>query len=487
MYHPPSKRNQFIRRTIIYTAMTTAVISIVAGILLLLVGYDFNRKAGQIEQGGLIQFASVPSGATIKIDGNELTGRTPTKSQAFAGDHNVTMDKIGYNSWQKSINLVAGTILWLDYARLIPTELKPEPVINFTNLSSTLPSVDSKQLAIIENQSIPNIHIVNVDDEKTPLSTVVLPIDSYSPNLSGEKQSFSLESWDNSGRYIIVKHKYDLNKTEWIILDSKDISKTKNITSLLAIDISTIVFDKSNNRIVFVQTGNDIRSVDLNADTLSRVLVSNVEKFNLSESSVINYVTTIDQEKNIRSVGYYQTGSEKPVIVRSYDDSVIPLNISTGNYFNNDYIAINHGQDIDLFRLNLPKDSAEAANIESFKNFDIVGGSEWLSFGNKGRFVIAQNGNIYTVHDLELDKTTTTELKGASVNSKKISWLDNYILWNDSDSMARIYEFDGANQRDIMPVTPGFSALITPHGDFLSAFKKTDTGVYQLQRVKLKI
>lgn len=485
MYHPPTKRKQLIRQVAVYTAMSVTIAVVVTGLVLLMLGYNFNRKDGRIEQGGLIQFASNPTGADVTIDGNTLGSQTPSKTTAFTGQHFVAMNKLGYRTWQKSVDVLPGSVLWLNYARLIPTTLTPVSVHEFATLSSTAASPDNKLYALMQDASQPDIGLVNINDNKTPITTLTIPETIYSQPSAGMTQNFSLESWDNASRYLIVRHLYDETKIEWLIVDTQDVTRTKNVTTLLGVDASQIMFHNSDNKIIFALIGTDLRQIDLDAQTLSRPLVTNVAEFQLSSASTISYVTTVNSDTETRDVGYLQIGNEKPVVLQTYAGSEQTLHVAIGSYFNEAYIAINHNDTVDIFKGALPKTTIADSDLSSVATFKVEAGAEWLDIISGGRFVTLQQGATYTVYDIELNKMTTTTLKGDVPQTKKLQWLDGYTVWSDNNGTLRLYEFDGANQQDIMPIAPGFSVILSPNGTFLYAVAKNAAGTYQLQRVQL--
>ena len=84
-------------------------------------------------------------------------------------------------------------------------------------------------------------------------------------------------------------------------------------------------------------------------------------------------------------------------------------------------------------------------------------------------------------------KNTTTLLKGTSAVTNELQWLDKYHIWSDRDGILRLYEFDGANQHDIMTVVPGMSAALSPNGKYLYGITKSADGVHHLSRVQMII
>jgi PEGA domain-containing protein len=482
MYHPPSKRKQILQRAVIYSLMSVTVVGLVVVLVFIMLGYQFNRSDGSIEQGGLVQFDSRPTGGKVSIDGVNFGTRTPSKTTLSAGQHFVTMQRDGYKNWQKSVDVLAGEVLWLNYTRFIPTELTPASVADFSIVSSTSVSPDSKWMAIKENPNDASILLVDIADDTVKRSALVLPAASYTASVQGKTHSFSLVKWDPDSRYILVKHIYDDTKIEWIVVDTQDINDTQNVTKLLSIDASKVVFSGDNPKVLYAQIGSDVRRVDVGSATLSRPLASNVAEFSVYEDSTIVFSSLLDPETKKRTVGYYDQGSDKTRIVRTYtDDGISPVHIALGEYFSETYFAVSYGDKIDI----LKGDFSNPSKAKQIATMSVVGGAQYLTISTDGRFVVAQRGGTLVVNDLELNKSTTTEIKGVSEVTDQFKWLDTYTVWSDRDGMVRLYEFDGANQHNIMQVTPGFNVTLNPNAKYMYGIIKSDDGMFHLQRVKM--
>jgi hypothetical protein len=79
MYHSKNIRKKRAQLFFVYALMAVAVVVTVAALVLVMLGYRFNRYDGTIEQGGLVQFDSKPSGATVMLDDITLANRTASK------------------------------------------------------------------------------------------------------------------------------------------------------------------------------------------------------------------------------------------------------------------------------------------------------------------------------------------------------------------------------------------------------------------------
>jgi hypothetical protein len=487
MYRPPSKRTQLLQRIAIYSGMSIAVVVLVAILVFFMLGYQINRNDGKIEQGGLVQFNTQPAGADVTIDGKVLGTRTASRKTMNTGQHFISMQRTGYQTWQKSVNVTPGSVLWLTYARLVPNDLTPKNVAAFSTVSSTVPSPDSKWMAIKEESSTPVIHMADLSRDDVGMTTIELPATSYTPPAPEKTQSFTLEKWNNASRFLLVKHTYDDAKVEWIVVDTQNVSATKNITSLLGVNASKVEFSNNNTSILYVLAENNVRKIDINAATLSGPLISNVADFSLYADATIVYTTLLDPVTHMRTAGYFDEGATKPRTLRSYtDNGQIPLHVTIGQYFSDYFIAIAYDQSVEVLKGSLPQsDTTSPASYEAAATLTVPGGVQYLSIVTNGRFVVAQAPNAYTVYDLELKKATSTTMKDNAGLSRELRWLDGYTIWNDQGNALRTYEFDGANQHEIMPVAAGFSVTYSPNAKYLYGIVQSTDGKYHLERVQM--
>jgi len=486
MYHPPSKRKQLLQRIAVYSVMSVTIVGLVTVLVFLMLGYRFNRADGSIEQGGLLQFDTEPDGANVTIDGTSFGTRTPSKTTMTAGQHFITMERDGYKKWQKSIDLTAGSVLWLNYARLIPTELTPQATADFSTVTDALASPDDKWMAIKEDAATPLIRVADLAREDAKISDIAIPESAYTKPGEGKSQQFKFSSWDPTGRYLLVQHIYDDAQTEWIVVDVEGSDPARNITTLLDVTAVSPVFSNRDSNILYAIVDGSLRRIDLGATTLSGPLVENVSSFDLYDRATLTYVTNVDPKTKQRSVGYYDEGASKSRTVRTYSEDSGPLQFAIDKYFGDHYVAIIHGQTMEIFEGELPRsDVTDPSSLKTVATLSLPAGADYLSIETNGRFIVAQKSASYTVYDLELKKMTTTKLKGSAAVSNELEWIDGYTVWSDQDNIARLYEFDGANQHDIMPVVSGMDVTLSPSDKYLYGISTSVDGKFHLSRVQL--
>jgi uncharacterized ubiquitin-like protein YukD len=470
MYHPPSKRQQLLRRIAVYGAMTIAIITIVTGLLFYTMGYQFNNSDGKIEQGGLVQFDTKPTGADVMVDYKDVNLRTTNKATLAAGTHMVTMQKDGYRKWSKSVEVLRGSVLWLNYARLVPNRITTSPVLDLTAVTSTVSSPNASYIAIYGDATQPALRVVDITRSPVAATTLVLPSTAYTRKTTDQPETYTVQTWDGTSRYILVRHVYDA-KTEWIVVDSRDVSQSKNISTSLNIVADKVVFSRHDSMVLYGLIDGDIRRLNMKDQTMSGPLVRNVADFSLYDKATIAYTTRYDAVTNSRSAGYYTDGATKSHTIGVYTGEQPSLRIAIDKYFDVPYVAVTSDAGLSILSGTLPVSDSSA--------------SLSLTTMTSGRFIVSHNESAYTVYDLELAKKTTTRLKNNATITKAPSWIDGYTMYDDASGMLRLYEFDGQNQHDIMQVVPGFTAFLSADSKYLYGITQSADGVYHVSRAQM--
>lgn len=486
MYNPPSKKYQLVRQVVIYVIMTSTVVGLVFVLILMMIGYRFNRSEGTIEQGGLVQFNSLPAGVGLTLDTTRLSSITPAKLTITAGPHMITMAKNGYTPWQKSVTVVPGSVLWLNYARLIPNDLKVSDVATYPSITSSLASPDRRFFAMTTDPTAPSVVLADITSDTPTFKTLPLPEGSFTVPEDKAGETFQIMSWDGSNRYLLLQHNF-ASTSEWILADTQNIDESKNLTSSFDIAITGVKFSNKNSRILYALTNGDVRKIDIDGATISAPLIKNVTEFSLYDNSIITFVTSLDPVTKQRTVGYYEEGASHPRVIRSYgDDGTTSLHLSLGKYYRENYFGIAYGETVDILKGPLPRsDSTDPSSLVAITTMTVPGGVDYLANRTDGRFFVAQHGARYSVYDLELGDLKTTTLKGDSPIQGELRWLDGYTLWSSLDGRLRLYEFDGANQHDIMPILSGQNPSLTRNNRYIYAPTKDESGAFHLSRVRL--
>jgi hypothetical protein len=486
MFKKPTKKQFIIRRILLSSIATLAVIIIATSAILFMLGYRLDGGKG-LEQGALLQFDSQPSGADVYVDGLNINSRTASKKTVVAGTHSVRMTKAGYQDWNRTLDLDAGTLTWLDYILLVPKELPVQTVTYYEKLVGLTISPDSKWALAQEVAATPTFQLVDLRSEEVKISDLSLPTTSYSEaGTKGVKHSFSMVSWDSGSRYVLVKHLYR-EQTEWLVVDTQNISQTTNVTRLLSVNFKDLQFASTSGKTLYgLTTDGAIRKVDVSAGTISRAFVSHVDTFTIFDNSVISYVGVDSNDATKRVAGVFRDGDEAPHVLRSVSSEDVVLKIATGKYFSDDYVAIAEGNIVTILKGRYPSSSSQDnSSLADFATLQLTGAVSALSFSPRGDYVVAQSGESFKSYEIEHKRTdvgAVTVPDGEAAET--LQWLDIAHLWNDDGGTLTMRDFNGINVYSIMTVAPGFDASLSQSGRFFYGVGKSDTG-YHLQRVKM--
>jgi hypothetical protein len=470
----PRKRKLILYFT--YGVMTMAVALISAVCIFLVLGYRFDLKNGDVEQGALLQFRSVPEGATIILDRETLSFVTPGKRNVDAGKHIVTMQLDGYQTWEKSVTVKASELRWLNYARLIPENIETNSVKGFASLAGAQPSPDKKWIIIQTAADKPEFTLVDIRDDKKPVfSQLALPSPSYTQK-DGQPHQFSLVEWDFGARYVLIKHVVG-DVTEYIRVDRTDADQTVNISTKLGVTLQDVHFSGTSGSVFYALENGTIRRLDSGAGTISQPIVKDVAAFRLFKTNTLAYV----KQPVDGRVGVGVVVDGKAVRVATYD-STVPIVADISEYFNDYYLAIGRGTSVVIYKDPETTARKKVASVAS------VSAISWLRFGNNGRFVVAGTGSQFLSYDIETLEKTDVNLPGTALDpAKPLQWLDDYNLVSVADNDLRLTEFDGGNQHVITSALPGYPVTLNNNGKLLYSLTKTQSGAYALQTSTMTI
>lgn len=480
-----SKRAKLALRFFTYGVMTISTVVISTIMIFFALGYRLDKDLN-FTQGGLVQFMTFPENAEITVDGRKQSSHTPGKANLFTGQHNAKMSLTGYKDWTKTFDVAAGELLWLNYARLIPNDVKTTNVRDFDGLAYNLTSPDKRWIVLQQDSKMPNFVLADAsDDKQLKFSDIQIP-DSVITKKDGLYGTFKVVEWDLKSQYILIKHQ-NADETEFISFDRSKPNEAVNLTRIFGLSISEAHFSGNNSNIIFANTSGVLRRLDVGNKNASGVLVDKLNTFIVYGDDTIAYTSLPTPEPGAQAlqiIGIWK--NNKTTIVRTFnaDDKVV---FNYNEYDDHEYLAVGRQG---LNTVNIIRDPA--ANSEStsaiFAQFDLGMSPKWISSSNNGRMVTAQNNNTFATYDLEESRSYTKTLDLGAEVTNQLQWLDDYYMWADVGGTLRVFEFDGANQNDITQVTTGQNIMLSNNGKSLfSVGLNSATGKQQLQSSDLVV
>lgn len=469
------QRKQVAIRFFTYGVMAIAT---VVGVIVCIgwaMGYRFDLMSGQLSQVALLQFNTFPTGAVVDINGASLSTRTPTRSNIKTGQTKVSMSLTGYRGWSKTVSALPSSVRWLDYARLVPQNVKTESVKTFTNVVDMLPTPDRKWAVALTNESTGDATLVDLADPKQ-IKFSTIELSNLHLATDGESK-FKIVEWDKDSRYLLVKHQLG-DRTEYLEYDRQD-KITRNLSSDFGLELTELHFSNAGGDVIYTLTGTDLRKINYADKSISAPLATGVTSYVLlGDSGRIVYLSKkVDSSKTSQVISIYDDG--KITKLKTYDDAQTTL---IGFFRNNDidYLAVGRGEMVSVYPDPLKRQRQSHDFNKSVAYLSSPGGIDWMKINPTGRFVLAGKGNKVVCYDVETTENYSFELarRGEPV------WLDGYHLLDVKNGVLNMVEFDGQNIQHL--VSGRLPAFLSANEKYLLSLDSISGGAV-LQRSQMVI
>jgi hypothetical protein len=106
-------------RLILFLTFLLAFLISAPLVVLYTAGYRLDLGAGQIVHTGVLNISSIPKGVSVYVDGVLQPDRSPAVfDTVYPGEHLITLEKEGYSSWEKTLEVVSRETTFIDRALL---------------------------------------------------------------------------------------------------------------------------------------------------------------------------------------------------------------------------------------------------------------------------------------------------------------------------------------------------------------------------------
>lgn len=433
-------RRQSLRIIISEAIMVLAVIIMVVVLALVVSGYWINSNL-EVERQGMVQINSIPTGANITIDGEELRfQRTNSSKILSSGEHEVKLSREGYDTWTKTVDIREGLLYRLNYPHLFLQEREKEDVYDATGTTYATISPNRNLLLLVNkttswtllNLESSTIKPITVDISKV-FSSVSLAPGATSGLFNGEILS---AKWDNSNEHVLFKTK-NKDAIEWVLVSVRNSARSINITREFAAAFDDVaIFDNSSANLLAMRNGN-LHKINVESRQISALLASGVTDYNFLENEIV-YSTA----KNIYLL---RLGEDEPTLLEGLE---APAKVLISKFYDNKYITTINGTEITVY---------SKEDLEEVGNAKLSFLPTSSKIGHDGDFVFMKNGTKFAVFDME--SLTATEWEP---DSSHFGWITNYMIYAVKNGELIVYDFDGLNRRYISTnVSERFPITIT--------------------------
>lgn len=502
------ERRRHIRLIITEVLMSLSVLFLIGFLTLVVMGYTFNLReiggSGEVvERSGLVQVSSLPTGATIYIDGEtSLLFATNASRTVLAGEHEISLAKGGFDGWKKTINVTEGMMYRLNYPRLFKEEREVETALEFLETDKVelaTVSPNNEKMAILLNGQL---YIVNLNDNAPEMKKLEILDDSSNVV---KITTLSPVAWSGNSEKMLAE-----TEEGWVIINTRNAKETVWLSKLLEAEKATvrdIKFEsEAGDRLLILTGEKELREFNVRDKKLSEALVSGVEKFDNDGERVAYLTREISEEVRETSgaeatltgvrldtvVGEaraYRVGEENSFLIsRIYGDvdyKITEFRIATMRYFQESYVAIasKRGSSLLIYKKNGWVNAD--GDMEEFYFGGRTIASKALEKRGKGMvFESVGTDGMRSVFDIEAVGETVIEKREGEEG-----WIDEYLRYNISEAGAlSVRDYDGLNGRELVPsgVLSGRTVAISGNNRYLYYFvKDSETGAEKLVRERI--
>lgn len=523
MDYEEKRRKQALRVLVAEVGMVISVAIIVVVAVMAAMGF-FISSNGQIGQSGLVQLHSLPTGASVELDGSTLFARTNLSRTLSEGEHTFRIYRDGYDTWEKKINVYPGALMRLYYPRLFLQNRVPEVVqdLNKDNAKLDLEFYSptrNREYILYALDNAPTWHLLDmrgdkIKDRLLDLSGVLpgmveLVEDPNSEtaaktvnNSPVENKKFTFEGkikqvkWSANAEKVLAEVEY-AGQNSWILINLSDVSKSLDLTETFGLNFERVeIIDAAANRL-YVLENQHLRQIDAGNKSLSKVILNNVVDFSNSGSSVV-YLKAIKENDgaNMYEIGSYRDGEEGSVLIKTVKDDTA-VKVALARFYEEDYICYTINQKLTVVYGVLPtykenQDDEPEADLSELR--ELITDHELpylpknLEISPDGEYLVASAGSHLMVADL-----ATAEITSYDAISAQWKWFDASMMYALRDGAIVVWDFDGQNQRDLSTSRAGekdlnvlsYPVLVTANNRWLYYLTKTENGILQLTRERI--
>jgi hypothetical protein len=300
---PKEKRKKTTQLFVGYGLMAT-LIGLAALVLIFVAeGYGYDPNKG-VNQSGLVFFNSNPGGANIYLNGPLQSSQTNTKFNLLGGTYNASVQKTNYIDWNKTINVVGGTVTYYDYIRLFPKNIPTSSIGTLETAPAWVSQSPNGQWLVMQPTNLKaDLTILDITNPKNGPKTITMP-QSIVLSESANFGTFSIVGWADDNNHLLLLQTLPSGKKEYLMIDKNNVSNSTNVSTAISLpETATLSLfnNKYNQYLVFDKTAGTLKLASSTAIQAS-TLLGNIVSFKSYGDNLILYVSTPSAE-GISQVG----------------------------------------------------------------------------------------------------------------------------------------------------------------------------------------
>jgi hypothetical protein len=380
--------------------MGLSVIAIVIVMVFIAMGYTFTRDGG-LERGGLVQFRSTPTGATIEINGEVIGGRTNLNRMLSGGEHIIRISRPGYDTWERVVNVEAGYLLRLDWVRLFPLNRTTEMVREFEMEEFSIVSVapTRQSMLIIPYEAGTRWQLLDVSSDE--VRTSMVDVSTLFARSDGvvTRDMMEVVTWNANGNEVLVKYSGDAG-VEWILVDLRSVGDSINLTRTFLMNFTDVRLASDSGDKLLVLENSNLRQINVGARTISAALATGVAAFK-NNNSTVAYLTLPD-EVGERTISILKENERGPSVIRRIEADVEDVHMAMGSYLGESWLGYSLDDKVFVLRGTYPSFRGDIRSLRSVLERELTFIPSEIFSSPNGRFIVTAAGDEIMTYDLDM-------------------------------------------------------------------------------------
>lgn len=459
---PKKQRLYGVRLFVGYCGVAIAILA--ATWLLLNAAYGFGLSQGKVIQTGIVFISSHPSGSNIYLDNELENNTTNTRLSIISGTHALKISRTGYGDWQRTINVIGGSVAHYDYPLLIPSKLVTKDIKSYDGAPTLVTqSPDRRWMLVMPGGATgATFDAYDLKNPKLAPTPLVLPAGLAS---SGANQTWQVVEWAGDNVHALLQHTF-AGKTEFILVDRTDPTLSLNLNTELGISPTqlNLVHSKYDQYYAYDATTHDVDTLSLSKPA-PVTLLQNVLNYKSYGSSIL-YVSSAASGAGKIAVDLYQDG-------KTYNLHELPAGSPTlldiTQYNGSWYVAFGTraGNKIHVYKNPVVQLGSKLGALVPIYELKLTA-PDYLDFSPGSQYIAAENGSNFVVFDLKNDE-------GYSYNSQlpldapqsHATWMDGNRLIYVSGGHVVLFDYDHANVHTLNAASAAYAPVFNPGSTFM--------------------
>jgi hypothetical protein len=467
MHHKEAAKRHS-RRVILTNILVVLTVVLLAGILVLYtMGYRLNRSL-TLEQMGLLRVNSLPTGAQVLVDGDPSGKRTAARLELSEGSHRIGVSRAGYDIWERTVAVRAGSVVWLDYVLLLPQQINEE-------LVTKLPEESWSQLA--RDGAIWVVAADGAPEQWTVVDTArnrVLNIKHGIPVVEGRNETLNLSLIDLSddGALALVQREsrtaaanrptqVTTKISYWLVEVSN--GRSTELPLLASRAWAEVRFaDRTGRSFYLLDQANTLWLYD-NKLANERQVATDVARV---ERRGAQLLYTVRKEDGPYEAWLFDTNNDRRMLMQREEDFSWVVTV----YMGDTYIVAADGAKLMAGKI-----------TESERR--VVAETQFAGLPDlyvAGRMLVATVDGNFVSYDLENEIATLFQPNLTWLGG----WLTEGVLYGWNDEQMIVTDFDGYNRRTVVPMQAG-SPVVETSGHYLYYLVDGEDDSTEMRRFRL--